>query len=227
MTDLNQRLLDVQRIQAPDLWTEILSRDPRPAEEPRRARGWILALVGAAVVLASVLVPLALLGSGRSTGPSSGGEHRIIRIDEPSTSMEPTLHVGDAVEVDEDAYAQTLPSRGDIIVFTQPDFPGIDFIKRVIGLPGETVEERDGVWFVDGRRLEEPWATIPDHGSMPPQTVTSFHLFVLGDNRVNSNDSRFSVGQVPLGRVVGKVVRDDHASGGSASTPPTTSFATP
>ena len=142
--------------------------------------------------------------------------------------MEPTLHEGDAVQVDEDAYVEGLPTRGDIIVFTEPSYPGIDFIKRVIGLPGDTVEERDGVWFVNGVRLREPWLIIPDRKSMAPQTVASFHLFVLGDNRKNSNDSRFSLGQIPLGQVLGKVVGTDAGTGSPGpSRPGTASTSSP
>lgn len=146
----------------------------------------------------------------------------------PSLSMAPTLEVGDRVLVRKILYE---PARGDVIVFenpnplTEPDRPwysdawhwvieGLgfstspdrDFIKRVIGLPGETVEMRDGKVLIDGRALEEPYldGLPPDTRAFAPVTVPEGELFVMGDNRLNSNDSRFGLGSVPIDKVVGK-----------------------
>jgi signal peptidase I len=145
----------------------------------------------------------------------------------PSGSMEPTLRSGDRVLVQKVLYT---PSRGDVIVFSDPQGrPGPDrgivggalhwlsqaigierpehddFIKRVIGLPGETVELRNGRLYVDGVRVHEPYLEGPldtrDHG---PVEVPDDALFVLGDNRLNSNDSRFGLGFVPLDEVIGR-----------------------
>ena len=75
-----------------------------------------------------------------------------------------------------------------------------DFIKRVIGLPGETVELRNGKLFVDGEQIDEPYLHGPvDTRDYGPVTVPEGKLFVLGDNRLNSNDSRFGLGFVPHG----------------------------
>ncbi|HEX6230207.1 MAG TPA: signal peptidase I [Actinomycetota bacterium] len=145
----------------------------------------------------------------------------------PSGSMEPTLEPGDRVLVNKVFYE---PSRGDVIVFSDPkDGRSVDrgivggflhwlsealgfarpehedFIKRVIGLPGETVEVRDGRLLVDGRRVAEPYLRGPvDERDYGPTRVPAGMLFVLGDNRLNSNDSRFGLGFVPVDKVVGR-----------------------
>ncbi len=109
-------------------------------------------------------------------------------------------------------YPFNPPERGDVVVFTPPP-PGEDkpYIKRIIGLPGETVEIRDEGVFIDGQRLNEPYlegntttcrVANPEYCG-PPVTVPEGHLFVLGDNRNNSEDSRY-FGPVPEGNVIGK-----------------------
>jgi signal peptidase I len=145
----------------------------------------------------------------------------------PSGSMEPTLDPGDRVLVQKVVYG---PDRGDVIVFSDPQGrPGPDrgiiggfihwlsstlgierpehedFIKRVIGLPGETVELRDGRLFVEGVRIHEPYLKgAVDTRDYGPVRVPEDSLFVLGDNRLNSNDSRFGLGFVPVDKVVGR-----------------------
>ena len=97
------------------------------------------------------------------------------------------------------------PMRGDVIVFRYPIDPSRDFIKRVIGLPGETVEMHRGRVFIDGERLEEPYLDDPDLSSLPPILVPPRNYFVLGDNRDGSSDSRHW-GTVPLENIVGKAL---------------------
>lgn len=147
----------------------------------------------------------------------------------PSGSMEPTLMPGDRVLVEKVLYH---PQRGDIIVFQNPH-PGAqpdrgvvggffhwlseglgfarpvdeDFIKRVIGMPGDTVEIRNHTVYINGKPLGEPYLTGPAKASMAdygPTQVPANALFVMGDNRGNSNDSRAGLGFVPLDKVVGK-----------------------
>jgi signal peptidase I len=112
----------------------------------------------------------------------------------PSASMEPTLEIGDRVLVNKLAYRFGEPERGDIVVFERPPASATggvdDLIKRVIGLPGETVEAHDGQVFIDGQPLEEPW--LPDGTFTPdfaPDDVPEDTVFVLGDNRTNSEAS--------------------------------------
>ena len=96
------------------------------------------------------------------------------------------------------------PQRGEVIVFRFPKDPRKDFVKRVVGLPGETVELRRGVVYVDGTRLEEPYLTDRDNSTRPAVLLGEEQYFVLGDNRPSSNDSR-NWGPVPEKNVVGKV----------------------
>ena len=126
----------------------------------------------------------------------------------PSESMVPTLGVGDRVLVNKLSYRTGDVDRGDIIVFARPGGPGADgiadLIKRVVGLPGETVEGRDGHVYVDGRRLDEPYlrdevSTSP----FAPYTIPEDHVWVMGDNRGASDDSR-RFKAVPLDDVVGR-----------------------
>lgn len=110
--------------------------------------------------------------------------------------MVPTLRVDDRVVVNKLAYRFGEVERGDVVVFRRPPDeidPSIDnLIKRVIGLPGETLEARNGLVYVNGRPLAEeylPPQTISD--TLPPTVVPEGHLFVMGDFRNNSRDSRY------------------------------------
>lgn len=119
-------------------------------------------------------------------------------------SMEPNLHQGQYLIVNKAVYRWLHPpKRGDIVVFEYPRAPDRDFIKRVIGLPGETVEIRDGRVYVDGVQLEEPYLTEPMQANMAPRTIGAGEYFVLGDNRNHSSDSR-SWGSLPGDNVIGK-----------------------
>jgi signal peptidase I len=99
------------------------------------------------------------------------------------------------------------PKRGDVIVFKDPGVgpnePERDFIKRIIGLPGETVEVRDCTVFVNGEALAEPYIKERPNYSFGPETVPVDHYFVLGDNRNNSSDSH-SWGMLPKGNIIGR-----------------------
>jgi signal peptidase I len=126
----------------------------------------------------------------------------------PSESMVPTLQEDDRVLVNKMSYRLHDVNRGDIVVFEAP--PGTedgidDLVKRVVGLPGETVEGRDGTVYVDGQPLDEgylPEGTVT--GAFAPETVPPDHYWVMGDNRPASRDSRY-FGFVPEGDIVGRV----------------------
>jgi signal peptidase I len=117
-------------------------------------------------------------------------------------SMEPTLHSAQRVVVEKVTYRFVHgPRRGDIVVI---DLPGQTdmLIKRVVGLPGEAVEVRSGQVYIDGELLDEPWAAGSGGSHYGPKTIPPLHIFVLGDNRGASNDSR-SFGPVKIEHVVG------------------------
>ena len=111
-------------------------------------------------------------------------------------------------EEDSVRYAIHPPERGEVIVFEFPDVipsnPKRDFVKRVIGLPGETIEVKDGVPFVDGVVLEEPYLTTKDRSNGRKVELGAGEYYVIGDNRAHSNDSR-RWGAVPEENLRGKV----------------------
>ena len=125
-----------------------------------------------------------------------------IKID--GSSMEPNLHHGEFVIVSKINYRIGEPNRGDVVVFDFPRNITQEYIKRVIGLPGEQILIEDGIIFVDGTMLSEPYL------NMAPQyegewSVAEGTLFVLGDNRNNSSDSH-TWGLVPMNNVIGEAL---------------------
>lgn len=155
----------------------------------------------------------------------------------PSESMVPTLQVGDRVLVNKLAHDFREPRRGEVVVFRRdngfigPDGGGNpvtgvfrslasglgfvqdgekDFIKRIMALPGETIEMRGGVVYVDGEPMPEASAedggylSRPDVVDFGPTTVPEGHYFLMGDNRPNSSDSRSSLGMIPAEDIVGR-----------------------
>lgn len=133
----------------------------------------------------------------------------------PSASMEPTLQIGDRILVDKLSYHLHGVGRGDIVVFAvppgEPPTPGVsDLVKRVIGLPGDTISSAaDGSVLINGKPLSEPWLSTsarrdpgqPVHSQIIPQG----DYFVMGDNRGNSSDSRV-FGPISGSLIVGHVV---------------------
>nr|WP_294490991.1 signal peptidase I [uncultured Mediterraneibacter sp.] len=117
----------------------------------------------------------------------------IVNAEIPSGSMENTIMTGDRILGNRLAYLASDPERFDIIIFRYPDDESQLFIKRVIGLPGETVEIHDGNIYINGS--EEPLDDVetkePMTGSFGPYTVPENCYFVMGDNRNNSKDSRY------------------------------------
>ena len=158
------------------------------------------------VVLAVVAIAVALLIQAFLVKP-----YRI-----PSESMENTLLIGDRVLVDRISWRFSDPKRGDIVVF-HPPFSGPVLIKRIIGMPGDTMSLKDGAVYVNGRALSEPYVrTIggkavpsdPFDNGLPwslqsPYKVPAGNYFVMGDNRTDSDDSRYW-GTVARDQIMGR-----------------------
>ena len=138
----------------------------------------------------------------------------------PSGSMLPTLQIGDHLLVNKLAYGIRIPvvgkrilqvfkpQRDDVIVFLYPLDRSKDYIKRVKAIAGETVEVRDKQVYINGKKIDDPYAFHDprgrgSHNDFGPFTVPDGHVFVMGDNRENSSDSRFW-GPVPIGDIQGK-----------------------
>lgn len=129
-------------------------------------------------------------------------EGRII----PSGSMLPTLQLQDRVMVNKFIYRFKEPKRGDVIVFAPPDVLNSkdDYIKRVIGLPGDKIEVKDGKVFVNDKALVEPYIAEPPNYPYGPVVVPADCLFVMGDNRNGSFDSHLWNAWLTRDRVKGK-----------------------
>jgi signal peptidase I len=164
---------------------------PEPPEPTNTGPGWQRTLMD---IFETVLLSVVLfLGINAVSS----------RIRVESISMQPTLYAGNFVLVNRLAYKIGKPSRGDIIIFRYPPDPTqVPYIKRVIGLPGDVVHITDGKVYINGDPLVEPYlVTTTNRGG--DWTVPANSLFVMGDNRNNSSDSR-SWGFVPLQNVIGK-----------------------
>jgi signal peptidase I len=141
----------------------------------------------------------------------------------PSGSMLPTLQVGDRIIVNKLSYRLHDPHRGDVVVFARPpleDQAYADLVKRVIGLPGETISSSGGDIYINGKRLSEPWLPSgpnsysgalsggdpnPQFDLPGPVKIPAGEYFVMGDNRKFSEDSRF-FGPIPKSLIVGRAV---------------------
>lgn len=167
---------------------------------------WLLTIVGAIVIVLAIKAWVV-------------NPYRI-----PSSSMETTLHCArpaygcearfsDRVLACRICYWLSSPKRGDIVVFQTPPLAAVrcsgggTYVKRLIGLPGETWEERGGYVYIDGKRLEEPYVkpTLRDSTTIGPIKIPAGRYFMMGDNRNGSCDSR-KWGTVPRRNLIGKVV---------------------
>lgn len=116
----------------------------------------------------------------------------------PSESMYPTLHTGDRLVVEKVSYRFHPPKTGDIVVFQSPpelQRRGYDknlaFIKRIIGMPGEIISVDNGIVYLNGQPLKEDYIAEPPNQPFPPVKIPADQFFVMGDNRNDSNDSRY------------------------------------
>lgn len=159
-----------------------------------------------------VLLPCLAVGlyifnpSGTSSNDPRARIFGVVPFRIPSSSMEPTIKVGDLILVNAYAYRSEPLRRGDIIVFKYPPDPKQKYIMRLIGLPEENITIENSRVFVDGREIVEPYTQHIRSTEREPQewTIPRGKLFVLGDNRDNSSDSRYW-GFVDLEEVVGRV----------------------
>ncbi len=119
--------------------------------------------------------------------------------------MQPHLYTGERVLANKLAYHLDPPKRGDIVIFDYPKDTREIFVKRVIGLPGETVAIQSGQVVIDGKPLPEPYRVFAAHGDMAAQFVPHDQYFVMGDNRDVSDDSRYW-GDLPRHDIIGRAV---------------------
>jgi signal peptidase I len=186
--------MDEQLKQQPPLAAPYWDIAPRPSGDSlrRRPAGWqiLVSETLETVLLAAVIWLVVNLATARFVVDGS--------------SMEPNFHTGQLLIVNRLAYRFGTVERGDVIVFRFPGNTADDYIKRVIGLPGETVAIRDGKVYIDGNLLEEPYlapdTTLPYGGEW---VVPADSYFVMGDNRPHSSDSR-SWGMLGKEYVIGK-----------------------
>jgi signal peptidase I len=166
---------------------------PDPVTQQENGQGWRRIIVD---ILETILLSVVLFLGINSVSS---------RIRVESISMQPTLFAGNYVLVNKLAYKWGTPSRGDVIVFKYPPDPDqVPYIKRVIGLPGDRIHIADGKVSINDQMLDEPYirvATMQGGDWMVPDKS----LFVMGDNRNNSSDSR-SWGMVPYPNVIGKAL---------------------
>ncbi|MEA4853735.1 MAG: signal peptidase I [Christensenella sp.] len=146
--------------------------------------GWVLAI---AIAVAAAFLIRAFL-------------FEIILVDGPS--MQPTLQTNERLAVEKVTRYASLPQRGDIIIVHYPNGTDNNYVKRAIGLPGETIEIKDSIVYVDGQPLQEDYISLQAYPDMAAITVPGDAVFVLGDNRANSTDSRV-VGPIPHDMIVG------------------------
>ncbi len=187
----------------------------KEARRRRRRRRWLFAAIGAAVLLVVVAVIGGRAFSGHNAAgantqpPVSGAYSGDVRFFvEISAAMEPTLHSGDRVNA---VTRYPVLHRGDVVVFDPP--PGSyrspvsgPEIKRIVGLPGETISSSGDTVFINGRPLSEPYLSPgqPLGSPIVTQVVPAGHYFVMGDNRDDTADSRY-FGPIPARSVIGLV----------------------
>ncbi len=151
------------------------------------------------------LVLVSLLGVFALIGLAVVFDHYYI----PGTAMEPTISAGDRVISNQFSYRFGDVSRGDVVVFESREPEGsasFDAIQRVIGLPGESIEIIDGIIFIDGSQLNEPYLDSTHAEQMPAIQIPADHYFLMGDNREGSRDSR-DLGPVPSSDIKARAFR--------------------
>ena len=123
-------------------------------------------------------------------------------------SMLPTFSNNDYLITEKISYSIRSPKRGEIVIFHPPDNPTVNYIKRIVGLPGDSIEVRDQNVFVNSQKINEPYLTSNEQTNTATKdlnlTLKSGEYFVLGDNRNHSRDSR-EIGPIPYSSIVGRI----------------------
>jgi signal peptidase I len=193
----------------PDI--DLSSSPPPQAPVPKRTHKRLVISIVATAIFVLVIVPVLL---------------RVFVVQTffiPSGSMTPTLQIGDRIMVDKLSYDFGSIHRGDIVVFTAPPTENCgganvnDLVKRVIGLPGDTIALQGGYVYVNQHKLNEQWLPTSERGTTDPGpagtrydldhpfVIPQDHYYVLGDNRAQSCDSRYW-GSITKSEIIGKVV---------------------
>ena len=168
-------------------------------KEPSRSTGVLLSIVLIVAIVVAVTFLLRMFV--------------FVPYEIPSGSMEDTIIPGDMVFSEKISYYMREPEQGDIVTFIDPEDPKRTLIKRVIALEGQVVDLQNGIVYVDGVPLDEPYTdgkeswplvkTAPGVDITYPYTVPEDHIWVMGDNRTSSQDSRY-FGAVPIDSVTGR-----------------------
>ena len=137
-------------------------------------------------ILGNVIVVLVALAVGLMLN-----KYVIANAQVPTGSMETTVMAGDRIFVNRLSYVFTEPKRGDIVTFIYPDDGETLYLKRVMGLPGETIQGRNGTIYIDGEALEKDFTEEVSYEDFGPYTVPEGSYFMMGDNRNDSWDSRY------------------------------------
>jgi len=167
---------------------EELDRDEKKAKIKKEALEYLKAILTAFVLAFFIITFVA----------------RSFRVD--GRSMEPSLHNGERVMVNKLIYRFSEPDRGDIVVFPYPLEPQSMFIKRIIGIPGDKIMIRDGITYVNDVAIDEPYIYAKSFNDYGPTIVPEDRVFVMGDNRTDSLDSRFTqVGMISIDSIEGRV----------------------
>lgn len=125
----------------------------------------------------------------------------------PTESMVSTIMPKDRIIANRLSYVAGSPQRGDIVIFKFPDDEKILYVKRIIGLPGETLEVKEGSVYINGEKLDEPYLKQTTEGRFGPYRIPEGKYFMMGDNRGNSRDSRYWTNKyVDRNKILGKVL---------------------
>jgi signal peptidase I len=189
---LNDTELDILPIPETEEQSNDIVPQPVVEEEPDKQRGMLRFIFDVVETLVLSLILFAAVNFVTA------------RIRVEGSSMLPSFQDGELVVVNKLAYSMGKPQRGDVIIFHYPRDPSMEYIKRIIGLSGDTVLVHDGKVFVNGQELKEPYINEPpDYEKL--DVVPPGMLFVLGDNRRHSSDSH-EWGVLPVDLVIGKAV---------------------